>query len=215
MTILKKLSLIFTFTLIVLITLGILSTRALDQAQTRFEYVVSNSLGSINKISEALQHREESRRQIFMALLVNEKDVYGKHMKIAREEMAKAQEILAYYQANLITDANDEQLIKETIHNFNMYIDKVNKMTVLYEADGIDAARQMVSDEGEVAKSSVALGAKIKEMLNYNYKIAIDYANENNKQYKNTLWFLISIITVATLLVGGFSFSILNYLKKG
>jgi len=215
MTILKKLSLIFTFTLIVLITLGILSTRALDQAQTRFEYVVSNSLGSINKISEALQHREESRRQIFMALLVNEKDVYEKHMKIAREEMAKAQEILAYYQANLITDANDEQLIKETIHNFNMYIDKVNKMTILYEADGIDAARQMVSDEGEVAKSSVALGAKIKETLNYNYKIAIDYANENNKQYKNTLWFLISIITVATLLVGGFSFSILNYLKKG
>lgn len=215
MTILKKLSLIFTFTLIVLITLGILSTRALDQAQTRFEYVVSNSLGSINKISEALQHREESRRQIFMALLVNEKDVYEKHMKIAREEMAKAQEILAYYQANLITDANDEQLIKQTIHNFNMYIDKVNKMTVLYEADGIDAARQMVSDEGEVAKSSVALGAKIKEMLNYNYKVAIDYANENNKQYKSTLWFLISIITIATLLVGSLSFSILNYLKKG
>ncbi|WP_417643493.1 hypothetical protein [Enterobacter kobei] len=43
-----------------MITLGVLSLNTLRQAQERFEYVTSNSLGSINTLSQALQSREES-----------------------------------------------------------------------------------------------------------------------------------------------------------
>ncbi|WP_312311708.1 methyl-accepting chemotaxis protein [Atlantibacter sp.] len=215
MTILKKLSAIFIFTLVALITLGILSIRSLDQAQTRFEYVAGNTLGSINKISEVLRHREEARRQVLMSLLVSQKDIFEKHMANARVELGEAKKALDYYQANLISDERDGQLIKQTIANFNEYVGKVNKMVKMYDTDGLEAARGMVADGGEAANASVLVSANIKEMLLYNYKIATDYEAENNKQYKSTLWFLISIISIATLLVAFFAFTILNYLKKG
>lgn len=215
MTIMKKLSAIFVFTILGMMILGALSIRALDEAQMRFEYVAGNTLPSINKISEALRYREESRRQILMGLLVTQKEVYEKHMITAKSELDKMSRELAYYQSNLISDAKDEELIKQTLNNFNMYKDLMEKMTAIYESEGVDAAREMVSDQGELAKSSAALSKSFKDLLSYNYKIANDYATENNKQYKNTLWFLISIISIATLLVAFFAFTILNYLNKG
>ncbi|KIU35297.1 methyl-accepting chemotaxis protein [Atlantibacter hermannii] len=215
MTIMKKLSAIFIFTLLGMIILGALSIRALDEAQTRFEYIADKTLPSINKISEALRHREESRRQILMGLLVSQKEVYDKHIISAKSELDDLRRELAYYQSNLISDATDEKLITQTLHHFKVYEDKVKKMTTIYESEGVAAAREMVSDQGELAKTSALLSASFKELLSYNYKIATDYAAENNKQYNSTLWFLISIISISTLLVAFFAFTILNYLKKG
>jgi methyl-accepting chemotaxis protein len=52
MTILKKLTLIFIFSIVIMITLGGLSLKALNNAQDRFEYVTTNSMPSISKLSE-------------------------------------------------------------------------------------------------------------------------------------------------------------------
>jgi methyl-accepting chemotaxis protein len=87
-------------------------------------------------------------------------------------------------------------------------------MKSVYEKEGIDAARLMVSDGGTTATASVALSAAIQEMLEYNYKIAVNYAEENHNQYHETVWFLSIIIIVAVALIALFSWQILTYLKK-
>lgn len=97
MTILRKLIIVFAITFIAMLVLGGLSIRALDNAQTRFDYVVSNSLPSISKLSEAVQHREEARRQILMSLLVTDEAVFTKHMAQAKDELNKTRQIFDEY----------------------------------------------------------------------------------------------------------------------
>ena len=215
MTILKKLTLIFIFSIVIMITLGGLSLKALNNAQNRFEYVTTNSMPSISKLSEGLLHREEARRQILMSLLVNQIEVFEKHIGTATSELNKVQSILNEYQSNLISDQHDGELIKKTIRAFEDYKVKVMDMKSVYEKEGIDAARLMVSDGGTTATASVALSAAIQEMLEYNYKIAVNYAEENHNQYHETVWFLSIIIIVAVALIALFSWQILTYLKKG
>ena len=215
MTILKKLTLIFIFSIVIMITLGGLSLKALNNAQDRFEYVTTNSMPSISKLSEALLHREEARRQILMSLLVNDKEVFEKHIATATSELNKVQSILNEYQSKLVSDQHDGELIKKTIRTFEEYKAKVAEMKNVYEKDGLDAARLLVSDGGATAIASVALSAAIQEMLEYNYKIAVNYAEDNHNQYHETVWFLSIIIISAVAVITLFSWQILTYLKKG
>lgn len=215
MTILKKLTLVFIFTLLALLFLGIISIRSLSNAQDRFDYVTTNSLPSINKISEISQFREEARRQILMGLLGTDKNVFEKHMVSAREYLNRTREAMDYYKANLTSDENDRQSINQAIQNFSVYLDKVNKMAGVYQTGGIEAARAMVSDQGETAASSVVVSQNLKDLLAYNYQIANNFAAENHAQYLHTLWLLTSIIAAAVILTALSSYSVLSYIKKG
>ncbi|MGP2481621.1 methyl-accepting chemotaxis protein [Pantoea eucalypti] len=215
MTILKKLTLVFTFTLLALLFLGIISIRSLGGAQDRFEYVATNSLPSINKISEISQLREEARRQILMGLLVTDKAIFEKHMVTAKEYLTKTREAMDYYKSHLITDDNDGQLISQTIQDFGVYLEKVNKMVGVYQTGGIDAARAMVSDQGETAAASVVVSQNLKDILAYNYQVANKFAAENHAEYLHTLWLLSSIIAAAVLMTALSSYSVLSYIRKG
>ncbi|QDY44152.1 methyl-accepting chemotaxis protein [Candidatus Pantoea soli] len=215
MTILKKLTFVFAFTLMALLFLGVISIRSLGSAQDRFDYVTTNSLPSINKIGEISQLREEARRQILMGLLVTNKDVFYQHLATAKGYLTKTGEALDYYKSHLISNEQDAQLINQTIQDFNIYLEKVNKMVKVYETNGLDAAREMVSDRGETAESSVVVSQKLKELLAYNYNIAQQFSETNHAQYLHTLWFLGVIIVVAVILTAAFSYSILSYIKKG
>lgn len=214
MTILKKLISIFTFFIIIMITLGVLSLNTLRQAQERFEYVTSNSLGSINTLSQALQSREEARRQILMSLLVNQKDVFDKHMLLANSLLDKTRDMLHLYQTSMITDENDANLIKKTIQAYEGYKQKVDEMVKVYNTQGLEPARAMVSDGGVTAIASVALSASIQEMLVYNYKVAKEFAGKNNAQYKQTLWSLIVLIVASVIIGIVFCYLLLAYMKK-
>lgn len=215
MTILKKLSLIFAFTLISLITVGLISINSLGRAQERFEYVSTNSLPSISKIADILRFREEARRQILMSLLITEKDVYEKHMISARNYLNQTLEALLYYKTHLVSDEKDSQSIKQAIDDFNDYKKQVDNMVEVYKNSGVDAARLLVSDGGATAAASVVLSASIKNLLDHNNQIVTKYEEENHKQYQKSIWILSSIIAVAIALTGFFSYSILNYLKNG
>ncbi|MGK9174043.1 MCP four helix bundle domain-containing protein [Yokenella regensburgei] len=214
MTVSKKLTLIFSFALLALLMLGIISINSLYQAQNRFEYIASNSLPSINQIGIITQNREEARRQILMGLLSNNKETFYKHLDTARQYLNKVQDGLNYYKDHLITDDKDAQGIDATNKLFQVYLEKVNKTVNIYETQGSDAASMMVADEGETAVASVALSNNIKQLLSYNYEIATNFAAENNKQYSSTLWLLIGIISAAIVLTALSSFSILKYIKK-
>jgi len=215
MTILKKLLFVFAITFVAMLLLGGLSIRALDKAQERFDYVIDNSLPSISKLSEALQHREEARRQILMSLLINDEAVFTKHMAQAKEELNKTKAIFEYYKANLISDDTDARQLASTQQSFDDYAQKLESMTGVYHRDGIEAARQMVSDGGIIAKASSALSANITEMLKRNYNIAKEYAANNHTQYQNTFWLLISTIIFLLVLIAVFASLILGYLNKG
>ncbi|WBU48173.1 methyl-accepting chemotaxis protein [Kosakonia pseudosacchari] len=215
MTILKKLLFVFAITFIAMILLGGLSIRALDKAQERFDYVVDNSLPSISKLSEALQHREEARRQILMSLLISDEAVFIKHMTQAKDELNKTNEIFKYYREHLVSDDMDGQLLKKTQDSFDDYLQKAESMVNVYHSEGIEAARKMVSDGGITANASVALSANLKEMLVHNYNIARTYAENNHAQYINTFWLLVGTIIFLLALIGVFATTILSYLNKG
>lgn len=215
MTILKKLLFVFAITFIAMILLGGLSIRALDKAQERFDYVVDNSLPSISKLSEALQHREEARRQILMSLLISDEAVFIKHMTQAKDELNKTNEIFKYYREHLVSDDMDGQLLKKTQDSFDDYLQKAESMVNVYHSEGIEAARKMVSDGGITANASVALSANLKEMLVHNYNIARTYAENNHTQYINTFWLLVGTIIFLLALIGVFATTILSYLNKG
>ncbi|PDO86836.1 methyl-accepting chemotaxis protein [Kosakonia pseudosacchari] len=215
MTILKKLLFVFAITFIAMILLGGLSIRALDKAQERFDYVVDNSLPSISKLSEALQHREEARRQILMSLLISDEAVFIKHMTQAKDELNKTNEIFKYYREHLVSDDMDGQLLKKTQDSFDDYLQKAESMVNVYHSEGIEAARKMVSDGGITANASVALSANLKEILVHNYNIARTYAENNHAQYINTFWLLVGTIIFLLALIGVFATTILSYLNKG
>ena len=215
MTILKKLLFVFIATFIAIIILGSLSIRALDKAQERFDYVVENSLPSISKISEALQHREEARRQILMSLLVNDESVFTKHMTQAKSELSKTKDILDFYKANLISDKIDGELQQKASDSFDDYAQKIDALVTTYHSSGIDAARSMVSDGGITAAASVALSTNLNGMLTHNYDIAKEYAKNNHAQYISTFWLLVGTIIGLVALVAVFATSILSYLNKG
>ncbi|MGY5957919.1 methyl-accepting chemotaxis protein [Kosakonia sp. BK9b] len=215
MTILKKLTFVFSITFLAMLILGGLSIRALDQAQERFDYVIDNSLPSISKLSEAVQHREEARRQILMSLLNNDEAVFIKHMTQARDELNKTNEIFKYYRENLVSDSTDAELLKKTQDAFDDYRQKAESMVGVYHSEGVEAARKMVSDGGITANASVALSANLKEMLALNYNIAKRYAENNHQQYLNTFWLLLGTIIFLLALIAVFATSILSYLSKG
>ncbi|AMO48495.1 methyl-accepting chemotaxis protein [Kosakonia oryzendophytica] len=216
MTILKKLLFVFLITFVAIIILGGLSIRALDKAQERFDYVVDNTLPSVSKISEALQHREEARRQILMSLLVNDENVFTKHITQAKDELGKTRAILDYYKTNLISDKTDGELQQKASDSFDEYAQKVDALITAYHSDGgIEAARKMVSDGGITATASVALSANLNGMLKYNYDLAKEYAQNNHQQYISTFWLLVGTIIGLVALVAVFATSILSYLNKG
>ncbi|WP_318366290.1 methyl-accepting chemotaxis protein [Enterobacter sp.] len=214
MTILKKLIGIFTFFIIIMIAMGVISLSALKNAQERFEYVTTNSLSSINTLSQALRSREEARRQILMSLLVSQKEIFDQHMITAQSELDKTRNTLNAYKATMISDDKDADLINKTIQAFDTYQERVNAMVKAYSSEGIEAARKMVSDGGITANASVALSASIQEMLVYNNEIAQNFASKNHSQYIQTLWFLAGVI-IASIIIGvAFCGWLLTYMKK-
>lgn len=215
MSILKKLVSVFIFLIVITLTISGLSLKALDKAQERFEYVTANSLPSISKLSEALLHREEARRQILMSLLVSEKEIFDNHMNKAKNELVITKNLFSAYKAELVSDKHDAELINQTLQAFDTYLQKVDQMVDVYHINGIDAARDMVSDGGDTATASVALSTCIQEMLNYNYKIAVQHAEQNHAEYKNTSWYLTLIIIASTFIAALLSYLILTHLKSG
>jgi methyl-accepting chemotaxis protein len=62
-----------------------------------------------------------------MSLLVNQIEVFEKHIATATSELNKVQSILNEYQSKLVSDQHDGELIKKTIRAFEEY--KVKVMT--------------------------------------------------------------------------------------
>lgn len=215
MAILKKLLMLFILIIAAMIITGGLSLNGLHNAQNRFEYISQNSLPSINKLSEALQHREEARRQLLMGLLVNEQEAFDKHTATAKNELKLTRKAFEEYQKNLISDDSDRALIKKTIQSLDSYENKVYEMIKVYGDKGIEQARMMVSDGGETASASVQLSSGIQEMIAYNYKIANNFSAQNFSQYQKTLWFLCVFIASTTIIVIFFAHSLMAYLKRG
>ncbi|WP_039054969.1 methyl-accepting chemotaxis protein [Enterobacter sp. Bisph1] len=215
MTILKKLLFVFAITLIAMILLGVLSLRALDKAQERFDFVVNNSLQSISQLSEAVQHREEARRQNLMSLLSGDDAVFDKHIVTVKDELNKTNAIFKNYRENLISNETDAELLKQTQDAFDVYLQRIDDMIATYHSQGVEAARKMVSDGGATANASVILSASLKAMLANNYKIARTYAENNHTQYVNTFWLMVGTIIFLVVLIGVFSSAILSYLSKG
>ena len=213
MNIVKKLLVTFVIFGCAVVTVGAFALYALKGANTRFEYVMDNSLPSVQVLDQILQARESARRNIYMALISAEKAETAKYVAATRSDLQNVGKLLNDYQGRYISDATDAQLTRENIKLLAAYQAIVNQLLARYEQQGLDAVRPLLAENGEVAENSRLFSGRLQQQIDYNYQIAEKFNQQNQRSFTHTLLLLIAIIVVSGALAGALALTVLRYIS--
>jgi len=199
MTISKKLLLTLFVALLSVLAVGSYGTWQLSQAQDRFQYVMLNTLPSLDAMSSARKGLNGMRvglRDYLIAETAEQKDSAKNAIKVARGNFDAA---IADYAANDISNDADRQLLdadKAAMTDYQTVVDQI-----VAEAETGNHA-QAVNKLKQAAQQAGLINKAMDDHYKFNTDLAAQLASQNLAAFSLARFLSIASIVIAFVLTG-------------
>ncbi|WP_233958277.1 methyl-accepting chemotaxis protein [Pectobacterium versatile] len=209
MTIVKKLVLAMSIFALALICVGGFGLNALSLSKDRFEYVMTNTLPSIDKLNTSNRAISDARTHLLQFILTS--DPLQKKEK--RQEILNAldetEKNINAYMKNNISDENDLNMSKKNIEEFNNYRNTVTAF--IQENTSTDTTSL---DQAKISQVEKVLFQGFQNQYQYNFDLAKKLQIENIDNFNLTVLMLTGLIIGALTMAGILSSMILRYVRR-
>lgn len=192
-----------------LICVGGFGLNALSSSKDRFEYVMTNTLPSIDKLNNSNRAISDARTYLLQFILISE----PQQKKEKRQEIINAldetEKSINDYMKNDISDDNDLNLSKKNIEAFNNYRSVITPLI----QEGVTTDNSSL-EQGNIINIEKTLFQGFQDQYHYNLNLAKKLQIANSDNFNLTAWMLTGLIIGALVFAGTFSTIILRYVRQ-
>lgn len=211
LTIINKLIISYVIALLAIISISAYFIYTFRDASASFDYVVNNSLPSIEKLEEITTHRETARKNTLLLVLAGKSN--PQLVDDIQHELQLFHQSLVDYQA-LVSDQTDQQFLSTNEKLYSGYMKEINLLIQDMMQGNVDSAKARLADDSELTHTSALLTSTLREQADYNYNLANQYKTQTFERFNRTLQMLGVIITLSILIVGFIAIITLRYIHR-
>ncbi|MBA0173003.1 methyl-accepting chemotaxis protein [Pectobacterium versatile] len=208
MTIVKKLVLAMSIFALALVCVGGFSLNALSLSKDRFEYVMTNTLPSIDKLNTANRAINDARAYLLQFLLTSDPQQKQEKKQEIVTVLDETERNINDYLKNDISDDHDLSMSKQNIEAFNNY-----KNAVMATIEENTATTSTSSEKLKITQIEKTLFQGFNEQYQYNFTLAKKLQVDNADNFNLTIFMLSGLIIGALVLAGTLSLMILRYVR--
>ncbi|MBA0167954.1 methyl-accepting chemotaxis protein [Pectobacterium sp. CFBP8739] len=206
MTIVKKLALAMSIFALALVCVGGFGLNALSLSKDRFEYVMTNTLPSIDKLNTANRAINDARAYLLQFLLTSDLQQKKEKKQEIVTALDETEKNINDYLKNDISDDHDLSMSKQNIEAFNNYKNAV--MATIAENTSSDSSVKLT-----ITQIEKTLFQGFNEQYQYNFTLAKKLQTDNADNFNLTIFMLSGLIIGALVLAGTLSLMILRYVR--
>jgi len=214
MTIIRRLIVTLSTALVALLLVGGFGIYQQKTANDRFESTISNltpSIKSLNGMTSALMGIRDAISRHSVSHAAHEK---VSEKKNALEAEKKLENLINYYEKNLISDNHDLDLLKSDREKLAVFVDESNKFFEM-DRDGNEAQADEFLRNGSLNRANHDLTKAIEEHTEYNLKLANDMLVTNATAYNHAFLQTCGVISIVLMLVLFMGFTLFHTISRG
>jgi methyl-accepting chemotaxis protein len=199
MTIKLKITLLLSIALLALLVVSGVGLLQLSAAQSRFEYISSNtfpSLKALQTAQTAMYSMRTSLRNHVSHVQQEKKQEDEKAIESSRQQFDKA---VSLYETELAVDDSDRQMVKQAKADMAQYRAAMDEFFNNSRSNYMSVATTML-ESGSLFQLSGKLEADLNKLIGYNYQLG-NQQNEANRASYNAAKWLQTALSLAVLLV--------------
>ncbi|QDX29680.1 methyl-accepting chemotaxis protein [Dickeya poaceiphila] len=212
MTIVKKLAIAISIFTLALISVGGFGLHSLSQSKDRLEYVMTNTLPSLDNLVKSNNTLNDARSALALTFLTREEQQRNTLKRALDDSLARVEKLNAIYKKDLISDAKDMQMANDNLQYLNEFRSAKDKLFQQFQTDS-QAVEKAFSSQGYVTLAQEKLVKGFQEQYDYNVTLADKLQEQNSTSFKQAFFGLMGLIVAALLAAGTLSTVIINYVR--
>ena len=212
MNISRKLLITLGATLITLLLVGGMGLMNLSMSNARFDYVMNNTLPSfkdINLVKDGFFAVRLHARGLMMAQTPADAATAIQGIRDGSQKLGAA---LADYEAHNVSNDEDRRLLEADKAAWAVYRPLLEQIVATHQAG--QKAQQMAL-LAPASRAGLTMAAALNAHYDFNVRLAQQYAEQNADSYRSARLITMSIMALAVLLSGWFSWTIYRAIREG
>ena len=204
MTIKLKITLLLSIALLALLVVSAVGLWQLSAAQTRFEYISSNTFPSLKALQSAQVAMYDMRTSLRNHVSHVQQDKKQEDEKAIESKRLQFDKAVGQYETELAVDDTDRQMVKQAKADMAQYRTAMDEFFNNSRSNYMSVATAML-ESGTLYQLSGKLEADLNKLINYNYQLGNQQNEANHAAYVMARWLQMSLALAALLLtaIGG------------
>jgi methyl-accepting chemotaxis protein len=200
MTITKKLLLTLSIALAGMLLVGGYAISALHAGQQRFVYVQTHTFPDLKIMQGTLRAVADIRANTLRHVLATTDEQKAAAESNLAEADQRFDKLMSEYRINETASAEDSQLLEADKAMMAQYRDGRSRILALSRNKQTEQAISLVNNE--FVKTAAALMTAVEEHARFNYRLANDLAQENDRTYRLVFGVAVGLMAFALLVTG-------------
>ncbi|SLM63728.1 MULTISPECIES: methyl-accepting chemotaxis protein [Dickeya] len=213
MTIVKKLAIAISIFTLALISVGGLGLQLLSQSKDRLDYVMVNTLPSLDNLVRANNALSNALNDLSLMFLTRDEQQRNTLKRTLENNLANVEKLSTAYRDGLVSDKQDLQMSNDNLKYLNDFRAAKDKLLQQAQTDN-QAVEKAFSDSGYLNQAQAKLVKGFQEQYNYNVELAGGLQAQNGSSFKQAFFGLVSLIVIALLTAGTLSTIIISYVRR-
>ncbi|WP_052694076.1 methyl-accepting chemotaxis protein [Aquitalea pelogenes] len=204
MTIKLKITLLLSIALLALLVVSAVGLWQLSAAQSRFEYISSNTFPSLKALQSAQVAMYDMRTSLRNHVSHVQQDKKQEDEKAIESKRLQFDKAVGQYETELAVDDTDRQMVKQAKADMAQYRTAMDEFFNNSRSNYMSVATAML-ESGTLYQLSGKLEADLNKLINYNYQLGNRQNEANHSAYAMAKWLQMSLALAALLLtaIGG------------
>ncbi|WP_042860245.1 methyl-accepting chemotaxis protein [Dickeya sp. NCPPB 3274] len=212
MTIVKKLAIAISIFSLALISVGGFGLHSLSQSKDRLEYVMTNTLPSLDNLVKSNNALNDARGDLALIFLTREEQQRNTLKRALDDSLSSVEKLNATYKKDLVSDNKDVQMANDNLQYLSDFRAAKDKLFQQSQTDA-QAAEKAFASQGYVTLAQEKLVKGFQDQYNYNVGLAGGLQDQNTTSFKQAFFGLIGLIVIALLAAGTLSTVIISYVR--
>ncbi|MGM3176120.1 methyl-accepting chemotaxis protein [Dickeya lacustris] len=213
MTIVKKLAIAISIFTLALISVGGLGLQLLSQSKDRLDYVMVNTLPSLDNLVKANNALSNALNDLSLMFLTRDEQQKNALKKTIESNLATVEKLNTTYRNGLVSDAQDLQMANNNLQYLNDFRAAKEKLLQQAQTDS-QAVEKAFADNGYLTQAQGKLVKGFQDQYAYNVELAGGLQAQNGSNFKQAFFGLVGLIVVALLVAGTLSTIIISYVRR-
>ncbi|KJV28400.1 hypothetical protein VI06_12655 [Aquitalea magnusonii] len=199
-----KITLLLSIALLALLVVSAVGLWQLSAAQSRFEYISSNTFPSLKALQSAQVAMYDMRTSLRNHVSHVQQDKKQEDEKAIESKRLQFDKAVGQYETELAVDDTDRQMVKQAKADMAQYRTAMDEFFNNSRSNYMSVATAML-ESGTLYQLSGKLEADLNKLINYNYQLGNRQNEANHSAYAMAKWLQMSLALAALLLtaIGG------------
>jgi len=215
MNITQRIAAVLSAFIVALIAVGVFGISALNQSNSRFDYLATNTLPSVADLDKAIAQQTAIRVNLLI-LLALQNDTAGKQTakQIVDASLKGLDEALAKYDKDDNSDDHDHELTVANQRSAAEYRTAIADVYRQIDSNNRGVADLVLAPDSNFRRVAGKLTNGLQEQIAYNIHLGDGLREKNQSSFSHTLWIQITLIIISIGAASALGIFTLLYVRR-